>query len=69
METYTLSHFPPNLRTLHVAYFENVTNAPDIRKRLVAAATTPGAEGDAARAAVDFGFIEAGLVRPPSLSY
>ncbi|TXT07514.1 hypothetical protein VHUM_03234 [Vanrija humicola] len=62
METYTLAHFPPNVRTLHVAYFENVANAPEIRRRLVQAATAPGAEGDAARAAVDFAFIEAGLL-------
>ncbi|KAL1411794.1 hypothetical protein Q8F55_002761 [Vanrija albida] len=62
METYTLPHLPPNLRVLHVAYFENVTNAPDIRRRLVAAATAPGAEGEAARTAVDFAFIEAGLL-------
>lgn len=47
---------------MHVAYFENVTNAPEIRRRLVAAATTAGPEGEAARAAIDFGFVDAGLV-------
>jgi EKC/KEOPS complex subunit CGI121/TPRKB len=62
METYTLSQFPPNVGTVHVAYFENVTNAPEIRRRLVKAATTAGPEGAAARAAVDFGFVDAALV-------
>lgn len=63
METYTLDYFPPNVGTIHIAYFENVTNAPEIRRRLVEAATASGAEGEAARSAVDFGFVEAGLVR------
>jgi hypothetical protein len=62
METYTLDNFPPNVGTVHVAYFENVTNAREIRHRLVAAATAEGPEGEAARAAIDFGFVEAGLV-------
>lgn len=62
METYHLAHFPPNIGTVHVAYFENVTNAPEIRSRLVKAATTEGPEGEAARAAIDFGFVDASLV-------
>lgn len=62
MESYVLPHLPPNVRNVHIAYFENVANAPEIRARLVAAATAPGAEGDAARASVDFGFVEASLV-------
>ncbi|RSH84682.1 uncharacterized protein EHS24_006206 [Apiotrichum porosum] len=62
MESYVLPHLPPNVRNVHIAYFENVANAPEIRARLVAAATAPGAEGDAARASVDFGFVEASLL-------
>lgn len=62
METYTLSQFPPNVNTLHLVYFENVKNAPEIRRRLVSAATMEGEEGQRAREAVDFGFVEATLV-------
>lgn len=62
METYTLPFFPPNIGTVHVAYFEDVTNAAAIRKRLVEAARMEGAEGDAARQAVDFAFVDAEMV-------
>ncbi|KAL7424680.1 hypothetical protein Q5752_000364 [Cryptotrichosporon argae] len=62
METYRLSHFPAPISTLHIALFENVRNAPEIRRRLVTAATTEGAEGDRLRAEVDFGFVEADLL-------
>jgi hypothetical protein len=59
MESYTLSHFPVEVRTVHIALFHNLTNAPEIRKRLIAAATAEGPDGDKARAEVDFGFVEA----------
>lgn len=62
METYTLPFFPPNIGTVHVAYFEDVINAATIRKRLVDAARTEGTEGDALRSAVDFAFVDAELV-------
>lgn len=47
---------------VHVALIHNLTNAPEIRKKLIAAATMQGPEGDKARQEVDFGFIEASLV-------
>ncbi|GMK59890.1 hypothetical protein CspeluHIS016_0901070 [Cutaneotrichosporon spelunceum] len=62
METYTLPFAPPNLSTLQIAYFEDVTNAAAIKHRLVEAANTPGAAGEVARAAVDFAFIDADLL-------
>jgi hypothetical protein len=63
METYTLYHFPPSVNTVHIALFEDVSNAPAIRKRLIQAATTEGEEGDRLKAEVDFGFLEGRMVR------
>ncbi|BEJ16902.1 hypothetical protein CspHIS471_0603030 [Cutaneotrichosporon sp. HIS471] len=62
METYTLPFAPPNLSPLHIAYFEDVENSSSIKRRLVSAATTPGPDGELARAAVDFAFIDADLL-------
>jgi EKC/KEOPS complex subunit CGI121/TPRKB len=62
METYTLPFFPPNVGTVHIAYFEDVANAAAIKQRLIDAARTPGEEGERARAAVDFAFIDADLL-------
>jgi EKC/KEOPS complex subunit CGI121/TPRKB len=72
METYTLDHFPSSVQAVHVAVFHNLRNAPEIRKRLIAAATAQGPEGDLAREEVDFGFIEGNMVRtlpPTNLPY
>lgn len=63
METYTLAQFPSPVQTVHVAVFHNLQNAAEIRKRLIAAATTQGEEGDRLRAEVDYGFLEGNLVR------
>jgi hypothetical protein len=68
METFTLSHFPTEVRKVHIALFREVTNAPQIRQRLIAAATTEGPEGDEARKEVDFGFIEGTLVSSHDLN-
>jgi hypothetical protein len=62
METYTLPHFPPSVNTVHIALFEDVSNAPAIRKRLIQAATTDGEEGDRLKAEVDFGFLDGRMV-------
>lgn len=64
MDTYTLDHFSPAAQTVHIAVFHNLRNAPEIRKRLIAAATATGPEGDLAREQVDFGFIEGNMVSP-----
>ncbi|ODN74024.1 EKC/KEOPS complex subunit CGI121 [Cryptococcus amylolentus CBS 6039] len=63
MESYALQNFPPAHSTIHVALFHNVTNAPQIRQRLIKASQyPPGEEGDKARADVDFGFVEGDLL-------
>lgn len=63
MEAYTYSHFPPHISTVHIALFANVKNASTIRARIIQAATMQGPEGDLERAAINFAFVEAKLVR------
>lgn len=62
MQTFQYPQFPPNLDTVHVALFTQLQNAAQLRKRLVAAATMPGQEGNNEREAVNFAFIDARLV-------
>lgn len=63
METFTYKQFPETHRQVHVALFKNVKNAAQLRTRIVQAATLDGPDGDAERAAVNFAFVEAKLVR------
>jgi hypothetical protein len=60
MEVY---HFPHFGASVHVALFHDVQNAASLRARLVKASTMPGEEGVTERAAVNFAFIDARLVR------
>ncbi|WVN90706.1 uncharacterized protein L203_105948 [Cryptococcus depauperatus CBS 7841] len=62
METFTFESFPAVHSVIHIALFENVSNSAAIRKRLVAASQMGGAEGDAAKEEVDYGFVEAQLL-------
>jgi EKC/KEOPS complex subunit CGI121/TPRKB len=62
MESYNLPHFPVEHSSIHLAFFRNVTNSADLRKRLVAAATMEGSEGDVERDILDYAFIEANMV-------
>ncbi|WWC88090.1 uncharacterized protein L201_002994 [Kwoniella dendrophila CBS 6074] len=62
METYTLPSFPSEYSTIHICLFENVSNSPEIRKRLIQAATTKGDQGEKLRQEVDFGFLEADVL-------
>jgi EKC/KEOPS complex subunit CGI121/TPRKB len=48
---------------VYVGLFKDITNAAELRARIVAAATMDGAAGDAAREEVNFAFIDARLVR------
>jgi len=64
MESYNLPHFPVEHSSIHLAFFKNVTNSADLRKRLVAAASMEGPEGDAERDVLDYAFIEANMVSP-----
>ncbi|KAH8105411.1 CGI-121-domain-containing protein [Cristinia sonorae] len=62
MQSFTYSHFPEHLSTVHVALFSNVSNTAQLKQRLVSAATMPGPEGEQERAAVNFAFIDARLI-------
>lgn len=62
MQSYDYAHFPDYSSNFHFALFTNVSNAADLRNRLVQASTMQGEEGEAERQAVDFAFIEATLV-------
>ena len=67
MESYVLPHLPPHLSCIHAALYTDVSGADALRQRLVAAAAAAGPAGEQERAAVDFAFIEARLVRRRSL--
>jgi EKC/KEOPS complex subunit CGI121/TPRKB len=56
------SHLPTDFSVVHVGLIKGVTNAVELRSRIVAAAAMEGPEGDAAREAVNFAFIDARLV-------
>lgn len=62
MESFHYSQFSQEYSNVHIALFTNVTNATELRNRLVQASTMSGPEGDAERQAVDFAFIDATLV-------
>ncbi|KAG2130451.1 CGI-121-domain-containing protein [Suillus bovinus] len=63
METYYYSQF--NHAVVHVALFDDVTNAAAIRSRIVQAARNPGVDGNTEREAVNFAFIDARLISSP----
>jgi EKC/KEOPS complex subunit CGI121/TPRKB len=56
-------HYPAHLQEVHIALLTDVTNSAEIRSKIIKAATTEGAEGDAAKEEVNFAFIDARLVR------
>ncbi|QRV72409.1 kinase domain protein [Ceratobasidium sp. AG-Ba] len=51
--------FPTELSRLHIALFDDVKNAAELRARLVKASTMEGEEGEKEREAVNFGFVDA----------
>jgi hypothetical protein len=59
MESFAYPHFSS---TAHVALFNCVTNAAQLRARIVRASSLEGDEGDAEREAVNFAFVDARLV-------
>ena len=63
MNTTAFSHFTPNHSQAYIALFRNVSNASDIKKRIISAATAEGDAGEKEREAVNFAFIDARLVR------
>ncbi|KAI9059004.1 CGI-121-domain-containing protein [Trametes sanguinea] len=62
METFRYSHLPPELSTVHIALFTDVTNSTALRSRIVRASQLEGPDGDAEREAVNFAFIDARLI-------
>jgi EKC/KEOPS complex subunit CGI121/TPRKB len=62
MQTLQYPQFPAESSTVHIALFTNVTNAAQVRARIVNAAGMTGQEGDDERAAVNFAFVEPRLV-------
>jgi hypothetical protein len=63
MESYILPNFPREFSSIHLCLFQNVTNSASLRTRLVQAATMEGEKGDEERDVMDFGFVEASMVR------
>lgn len=64
MDVYDYPHF--NLQVA-IYLFTDVKNGPEIRKKIVEAATCQGDEGEVLRDAVSFAFIDASLVSLSSL--
>ncbi|KAG6915045.1 hypothetical protein DXG01_013775 [Tephrocybe rancida] len=62
MEAYPFPQFSGSRSQVHAALYTNVTNAAAVRKRIIDAATASGPEGEAARDAVNFAYIDARLI-------
>ncbi|OCH93225.1 CGI-121-domain-containing protein [Obba rivulosa] len=62
METYHYPSFPADASHVHIALFKNVSNAAELRSRIVRASLLEGSEGDLEREAVNFAFIDARLI-------
>lgn len=59
MQSYTYPQFPA---LAHAVLYKNVTNASELRASIVKAATLEGEDGDKAKDAVNFAFVEARMV-------
>ena len=66
MEIYDYPQF--NLQAA-ICLFTDVKNGPEIRKKIIEAATCQGEEGDVRRNAVNFAFVDARLVSRSHLGY
>ncbi|KAI0922299.1 hypothetical protein AcW2_007031 [Taiwanofungus camphoratus] len=62
METYHYSHFPAEVACVYITLFTNVSNASQLRSRIIRASLMQGDEGDLEREAVNFAFIDARLI-------
>ncbi|KAJ7164708.1 kinase binding protein CGI-121-domain-containing protein [Mycena crocata] len=62
MESYQLPQFLAHLSCVHAALYTNVSESDLLRKRLVAASTAEGPDGERERDALNFSFIEARLI-------
>ncbi len=63
MESYHLEGFPEEGSAVHMAFFCHVTNAADLRQRLIQVAAQTGTDAEAERDMLDYAFIDADLVR------
>ncbi|KAK7048125.1 kinase binding protein CGI-121-domain-containing protein [Favolaschia claudopus] len=61
MHSYQLPDFPSDVSCVHAALYTDVTDSDSLRKRLIAASTAEGSDGERERDAVNFAFIEARL--------
>ena len=52
-----------------ICLFTDVKNGPEIRRKIIEAATCQGEEGEALRDAVNFAFVDAKLVSGSHLCY
>ncbi|EIW69017.1 hypothetical protein TREMEDRAFT_62735 [Tremella mesenterica DSM 1558] len=57
-----MPNFPESMNTIHLALLRNVTNSPEIRRRLIEASKAEGEVGDKLREEVDFAFLEASML-------
>ncbi|KAG6813178.1 hypothetical protein H0H92_013298 [Tricholoma furcatifolium] len=62
METFSFVQFTGSRAVVHAALYTNVSNGGEVRKRIIDAATAEGEEGEAARDAVNFAYIDARLI-------
>ncbi|KAJ7043843.1 kinase binding protein CGI-121-domain-containing protein [Mycena alexandri] len=62
LDSYQLPQFPAHLSCVHAALYTNVSDSDSLRKRLIAASTAEGADGERERDALNFSFIEARLI-------
>ena len=62
MESFSFPSLPSNHSVVHATLYTNVQNAIALRRRIIEAATMNGEEGVREREAVNFAFVNAGLV-------
>ncbi len=62
MESFSYPQFPRDVSTVYIALFDRVSNAAEIRSRLVKAVSMTGPEGEHEREIMNFAFIDARLV-------
>ncbi|PSR72866.1 hypothetical protein PHLCEN_2v11233 [Hermanssonia centrifuga] len=62
MESFSYPQFPRDVSTVYIALFDRVSNAAEIRSRLVKAVSMTGPEGEHEREIMNFAFIDARLI-------
>lgn len=63
MEVFEYPQFSRHLSRVFVALFTHVSNAPEIRSRIISAATMTGDAGEEERERLNFAFIDPKAVR------